>query len=395
MKRKTEKVKNPYEEKEFRLFLKQLELVLGKAKINLDIIDSKFNIRHIDSAWKRVYGEPAGKKCFKYFMGRSKACPRCGIVKALKTKKLIVTEEVLVKENNRPIQVTTIPFRNGKGEWLVAEVNVDISARKKIEALLRRDKEALEELVSRRTAEALEAQAKLERAKRLSDIGELAATVAHELRNPLAAIRTAAYNIRMESRDPSLGSHLANIEKKVLESDQIINNLLFYSNIRMPQFEKVDACVILNECIADSRIRFPEYDVLIQKTCPDTERCIIEADPLQIEEVFTNILNNAYESFRQKKGRIEIVAGIKRGGNLRISFKDNGAGIECADLKMVFEPFFTRKSKGTGLGLVVCNEIVRLHNGRIEIKSRRNIGTNVTVELPVKREVKKRRGAAD
>ena len=115
----------------------QLEFILGATKTGLDIIDSDFNLRYIDPQWQKVYGDPTDKKCYEYFMGRNQVCPDCGIVKALETKKPIVTEEILVKEGNRPIQVTTMPFQAENGEWLVAEVNVDVTERKQAEEKLR------------------------------------------------------------------------------------------------------------------------------------------------------------------------------------------------------------------------------------------------------------------
>jgi PAS domain-containing protein len=110
---------------------------MSQLDLSLTISQSQFNIRYIDPEWQKLYGDPTGKKCYEYFMGRGEACPDCGVVKALKTKSVTVTEEVLAKENNRPIQVTTIPFQDDKGEWLVAEVNVDITERKKAEEKLR------------------------------------------------------------------------------------------------------------------------------------------------------------------------------------------------------------------------------------------------------------------
>jgi PAS domain S-box-containing protein len=112
---------------------KQMEFILGATKTGLDIIDSDCNIVYIDAEWQKVYGDPKGKKCYQYFMGRNRVCPGCGVTKALETKKPIVTEEILAKEGNRPIQVTTIPFQDEKGNWLVAEVNVDVTERKKAE----------------------------------------------------------------------------------------------------------------------------------------------------------------------------------------------------------------------------------------------------------------------
>lgn len=133
-------------EKDIETLKQQMEFILGATKTGLDIIDSDFNVRYIDPEWGKIYGDPTGRKCYEYFMGQSEMCPGCGIPKALETKAINVTEEALVKEGNRPIQVTTIPFQNEEGQWLVAEVNVDITDRKRAEEQIRaslREKEAL------------------------------------------------------------------------------------------------------------------------------------------------------------------------------------------------------------------------------------------------------------
>ena len=148
---------------EMKALKQQMEFVLGVTKTGIDIIDSEFNIRYIDPEWAKVYGDPTGKKCFQYFMDRSEVCPHCGIPTALKTKSAIVTEEVLVKEESRPVQVTTIPFQNEKGEWLVAEVNVDISERKHAEQALRKTLEDQEMRVQERTAQLIHTNEAMER----------------------------------------------------------------------------------------------------------------------------------------------------------------------------------------------------------------------------------------
>lgn len=125
----------------------QIEYILGATNTGLDIIDPDFNIRYIDPQWKKVYGDTTGRKCYQYFMDRDEVCPGCGIVKALNTKTIAVTEEVLPKENNRPIQVTTIPFKDSNGQWLVAEVNVDITERKKAEKKLKDSYKTLQKIL--------------------------------------------------------------------------------------------------------------------------------------------------------------------------------------------------------------------------------------------------------
>ncbi|MCX5712523.1 MAG: PAS domain-containing protein [Candidatus Omnitrophica bacterium] len=130
---------------------KRIEFILGATKTGLDIIDSDYNLVYIDPEWAKIYGDPNGKSCFKYFMDRGSVCPGCGVKKALETKQMVVTEEILAKEGNRPIQIITLPYQDEKGKWLVAEVNIDMTERKRIEAALKANQEHLEELVNQRT----------------------------------------------------------------------------------------------------------------------------------------------------------------------------------------------------------------------------------------------------
>lgn len=139
--------------KEISTLNERLIYILGATKTGLDIIDSDFNVVYIDPMWAKVYGDHKGKKCYAYFMGRNNVCDNCGVKKALETKKPVVTEEILVREEGRPIEVTTIPFQDEKGNWLVAEINVDITERTKKDAELRKHRDHLEELVKQRTDE--------------------------------------------------------------------------------------------------------------------------------------------------------------------------------------------------------------------------------------------------
>lgn len=226
---------------------------------------------------------------------------------------------------------------------------------------------------------------RLEDAKRLSDVGILAMTVAHELRNPLGVIRAAAYNMRKNDCAPALEGRLSTIEKKILECDRIIKNLLFYSRIRMPQFEAMRICDILDECVESAADKFKGWDVRVEKKYDAIRADFAEADAVQIRELFGNILDNAYESAPDRKGLITVGAGYGGGNIFRVSIRDTGDGIELKNLKKIGKPFFTTKARGTGLGLLVCGQILRLHEGRMEIKSEKGKGTCVTVNLPVGR----------
>jgi signal transduction histidine kinase len=288
------------------------------------------------------------------------------------------------------IWVKASPLFDNYGQVVGAVESIrDITDRKEAEAILRQDKESFEALTKLKTEQLLLVQKELTDAKHLSEIGSLAATVAHELRNPLAAIRTAAYNIGKKSRNLRFASHLNNIEKKVIECDQTINNLLSYSRVKVSRFEEVRIYAILKECIASAQDRYYKLKVRVIKKCNCPKSDKINADPFQMRELFNNLLNNAFESFPEKKGKLVIqVDGLRNPGNIVIYFIDNGIGIDPNDLEKLSHPFFTTKSKGTGLGLTICHQLVSLHEGSINFKSEIGSGTEVKVILPRERKLK-------
>lgn len=258
----------------------------------------------------------------------------------------------------------------------------DITERKMAEGVLSRDKVKLEKLVQEGSQQLLDARVLLEKENRLSDIGTLAATVAHELRNPLAAISVAAANIARKVNDPLLERSLNNIQKKILESDQIINNLLFYSRIKHPHYENILIFEIVTECLLLAQKQKQKDTVVIQRRFDAIKETRIEADPLQMREVFSNIFNNAFDAISDD-GTIEIAA-VEEVKEVMFSIKDNGSGIDKDHLARIFEPFFTTKAKGTGLGLAVCKQIIDLHGGSIRIGSNSGEGTTVIIRLPKK-----------
>lgn len=265
--------------------------------------------------------------------------------------------------------------------------NIDITERKKAEEELLRYKDDLENMVREKTEQLKRTYKKLEDAKRLSDIGMLAATLAHELRNPLGVIRSAVYNIKIKSNDGSLDSHLANIDKKIEESDQIIRNFLSYSKINIPLYEDVGILDILKICAGQVRNKYPKWDVELKTKFNCPPGCTIEADPTQLNELFCNILDNAYQAFPDKKGTIEISLDYYEKENaVNITIYDDGIGIEEEDLSKIGQPFFTTKAHGIGLGLMVCKQVVGLHKGKFDIRSEKKKGTTVVVSLPVRRQ---------
>jgi len=124
-----------------------LDHILDVTRTGVDIIDTEFNLHYVDKRRHKVYGEPTGRKCYEYFMGRDAPCESCSIPRALETKQVTVTEEILPREGNRVVEVHTIPFRNARGEWLVSRLSVDITERKQTEKVLEERTKALTERI--------------------------------------------------------------------------------------------------------------------------------------------------------------------------------------------------------------------------------------------------------
>ncbi len=141
----------------------RLEHILNITGTGIDIVDGDFNLHFVDKGWQKIYGDPVGRKCYEYFNGLEAPCPSCGISRALETKQVIVTEEVLPRENHKIVEVHIIPFQDAHGKWLVAEFNVDITERKLAEKEILKLNEELEQKIAEKTKELKERVSELER----------------------------------------------------------------------------------------------------------------------------------------------------------------------------------------------------------------------------------------
>ncbi|MBF0485326.1 MAG: PAS domain-containing protein [Candidatus Omnitrophica bacterium] len=273
---------------------------------------------------------------------------------------------------------------HGKDSPLILLVVEDITKRRKAEDVLKRDNITMDRMINKRSKELLLLQEKLVRARHLSAIGTLSATVAHELRNPLADIAISIHRIKKITQDRVVGKILEGMNERVLESNQIITNILSYSKAAITHFQSIEINQILRSSVDETARNFQARRIAIKEKIHRTKGMGIDADPARLKEVFRNVLHNAIDAVHAGTGIIEIETVVKK-GTVSVLIKDNGEGIASKDLKNVSKPFFTTKVKGTGLGLAVSKQVVLLHGGSITFSSVKGKGTVVVITLPIHR----------
>lgn len=227
----------------------------------------------------------------------------------------------------------------------------------------------------------LQAQEKLIRAERLAAVGELASGVGHELRNPLNVIRNCAYllNITLaESGDKDAMNTLKLLDKQIDIANRIINDLLDFTRVRPPSQMDVDLRTIISECL--SWVSIPEHITVI--TDLNDQPLRVRTDAEQVGRVFCNIITNAAQAMNREQGQLTIHTG-QEGDMAWVRFQDNGCGIPGENLKKVFEPLFTTRKKGIGLGLAISKRLIEENGGSIEVASQADWGTTFTVKLPL------------
>lgn len=229
---------------------------------------------------------------------------------------------------------------------------------------------------------AREAKARLKRmyrAERLATAGELAAGAAHEIRNPLAAIRSAIQYLR---GDYAEGSDRASLVDDLLSEvdriDGIVEGLLSFARPPVSLAEPVELAELLGQSVGLVAARARGQRVAVRLDVPPA--LSLRADPNQLKQVLLNVFLNALQAMPHG-GELRVSA-TPRGRWLELRVADTGPGIAPEHLERVFDPFFTTRPDGTGLGLSICYGIVERHGGEMEVRSEAGSGAEVVVRLP-------------
>ncbi len=229
-----------------------------------------------------------------------------------------------------------------------------------------------------------DAQEQLVRSEKLAAIGQLAGGVGHELRNPLGAIKNAVYYVRRKvakselvHSEPRVIEFLDIVDDEIDSSNKIINDLLGFSRVGKPTVSPTRIEEVVEAAL--SLLPIPDNIELVMELAPDLPE--IQVDPDQIQQVLVNVISNALQAMPEG-GRLTTAAARNDGG-IEIQISDTGCGMTGEIKEKIFDPLFTMKAKGIGLGLAVSKSIIDRHEGRIEVESQEGKGSTFTINIPL------------
>ena len=243
----------------------------------------------------------------------------------------------------------------------------------------------LESRVQERTRDLREAQERLIAQEKLAALGQMASVVGHELRNPLAVMNNSVYFLKTKlvgaagktGLDPKLDKHLHILETEIVKSNAIIRDVLDFSRNRALNASLHNMDELAEKAI--ERIQFPAGVALQKSLGLNGTRVMVDED--EIRQVLVNLMENACQAMTS--GGTLAVGTRAQGDMIQIDIADTGCGIPQEHLNKIFAPFFTTKSRGTGLGLAVVKKIIERHHGAIDVQSRVGEGTVFSIRLPV------------
>ncbi len=222
----------------------------------------------------------------------------------------------------------------------------------------------------------------MERRKRLAQLGEMGAMLAHEIRNPLAGIKGYAQVIEKRPREDRNAGFAGDIVRETLRLEVLVSDLLAYTGNAPSHKAEINLKELIDWAFALVCHEAEEQRVRLASECSAGIRVLGNRD--RLGQVMLNLLKNSLQAMPDG-GSLDIKVGVS-GGAATIAVSDLGHGIDSDDMNRIFEPFFTTKARGTGLGLPLCKKIIEEHEGSIRLESKPGKGATVFVALPVMKE---------
>lgn len=232
-----------------------------------------------------------------------------------------------------------------------------------------------------------------ERTERLMAMGQMAASLAHEIRNPLGGMELFCSLLNREVKDdPKLSSLTEQILKGIRTVDRIIQNCLQFAREIIPQRTKIISVERYLEEVCEL-VRPKAQDFSIQIAVSSKVNEIVEFDPFLIQQVLVNLVTNSVDAVQERVRKAEkagdtielrqiSVSALLQPNELQIQVEDTGEGISEEVIEKIFDPFMTTKTTGTGLGLAITHSIVKAHGGEIKVSSKKGEGSTFTIKLP-------------
>ena len=365
---------------------KRVEAALQESEAKLRLIGENTPghlVLHSPSGEVLACNRPPSDMAVEEFIGKSiydMNPPRYHDVVAASFKRVIMTGEsdvYFTEYEHKDGHIVSVEVRLGaiKKDGKVVSIlssSYDITEQK-------RSREELERLVEERTKELENAQEQLVKSERLAVLGKLSGGIAHEIRNPLGTMKNSIYYLRMildESLNEITGT-LDILDSAIASTESIVKSLLDYAQPGKRMLKKAN----INDIIISSlsHVGIPE-GIIVSKMI-DSKLPDIVADPNQIESVIVNLCVNAIQAMTDG-GTLTIKTEVAEPGWLEISIIDTGTGMDEETREHLFEPLYTTKAKGIGLGLPIANLHTKAHGGSIEVRSTLGKGATFIVKLP-------------
>jgi two-component system, NtrC family, sensor histidine kinase HydH len=322
----------------------------------LELVDGTFAVRHANRWMLEHFGPVGGRRCYEILTADGRPCRGCPL-----ERRQEIAEPVWLEVDGvagRRFQLSCSPVRQPDGQVFLLERIADVTEQARL-------------------------RARLSEAERLAAAGELAAGMAHEIRNPLAAIVNATTLLdgpHLLTSDERM-STLDAVRKEARRLNRILSDFLIFARPRAPKLLPGDIREVVEHVAAlirddPVRARLVELRTRVDAAVPS-----FAFDPDQLTQVLLNVALNGIEAMGGR-GRLSLEVG-RVNGEVLIAVADTGRGIAAEDRGRVFEPFFSKKPGGTGLGLTIARRIVDAHGGHIDLDSTPGQGTRFTIALPV------------
>ncbi len=338
----------------------ELENIFRSITDMVYFTDTDYTIKSVNKAVADIVGLPeekiVGRKCYEIFHGMSEPWQACPHHKTVQMKKSFI-EEVEDPRTGETFLTSTSPLFDASGSFLgTVHIVRDITEIKGI-------------------------RERLASAERMAALGEVAAKVAHEIRNPLVSI--GGFAQRLENKlEGNLKEYATIIAREVKRLEEILRDILGFVREARLSTSRVNVNTLMDDVLSLVDTEIAERGISLETDYTEVPPVLLDQD--RIKEAFLNIVNNSIQAVGTQ-GRI-MVKTYPSNGYVVVEISDTGKGISEKDLSFIFDPFYTTKPTGTGLGLAITRRIIEEHKGRIEVKSKMGEGTTMKVFLFVGKE---------